>query len=69
VWRESEGPLVVDPSRNGFGNQLIKRGLVMELDAEVSLDYAPPGLVFTLTVASRPTTPVIEGGENGPQAL
>lgn len=50
-WREIDGPPVAFPTRKGFGTQLIERGLAMELDAEATLDYAPSGFAFTLSVA------------------
>ncbi len=50
-WHESGGPPVVPPSRQGFGTRLIERGLATELDAEVTLDYAPSGFVFKFKAA------------------
>ncbi|MDZ3838808.1 MAG: PAS domain-containing protein [Rhodospirillales bacterium] len=47
-WRESGGPPVYKPSRRGFGSVMIERGLARELNAQVSLDYAPDGLVFQM---------------------
>lgn len=50
-WRERGGPPVSRPSRVGFGTHLIERGLARELQADVKLDYAPDGLVFSLSSA------------------
>jgi PAS domain S-box-containing protein len=47
-WRESGGPLVSAPARQGFGTRLVQRGLAGELHATVNLDYAPTGLVCTV---------------------
>jgi two-component sensor histidine kinase len=47
-WRESGGPPVRQPGRRGFGSVMIERGLARELNAQVSLDYAPDGLVFQM---------------------
>ncbi len=47
-WRETDGPLVMQPTRAGFGSQVIERGLAHELDGDVSLDYRPEGLVCTI---------------------
>jgi PAS domain S-box-containing protein len=44
-WQESGGPPVTLPGRRGFGSRLIEGGLAQDLDGEVSLDYAPPGVV------------------------
>ena len=43
-WQESGGLPVVVPTRQGFGFQLIQRGLTQELGAEVHLDYAAAGV-------------------------
>jgi len=50
-WRESGGPPVVTPSHRGFGTDLIKRGLAMELDASVAFDYQATGFVFRFSAA------------------
>lgn len=50
-WRESGGPPVYKPSRRGFGSVMIERGLARELNAQVTLDYAPDGLVFQMEMA------------------
>jgi len=47
-WRESGGPLVCAPARQGFGTRLVQRGLAGELGATVSLDYAATGVVCTV---------------------
>lgn len=47
-WREEGGPVVVPPSRKGFGTFLIKRLLAAEFGGEVELDYAPSGLSCVL---------------------
>jgi len=44
-WREIGGPPVVPPERKGFGSRLIERGLSSNLGGDVSLTYAPDGLV------------------------
>lgn len=48
TWREKDGPVVVPPTRKGFGSQVIERGLAHELKAKVRLDYFPEGLVCTI---------------------
>ena len=42
-WRESAGPPVTKPARTGFGSTVISSAARMSLDADVDLDYAPPG--------------------------
>ncbi|WP_168771083.1 PAS domain-containing protein [Palleronia sediminis] len=44
-WRETGGPPVAAPAREGFGSFLIGRLLERELDAEVTVDYAENGLI------------------------
>jgi PAS domain S-box-containing protein len=54
AWTERGGPKVARPSAPGFGSTLIQRGLARELEATVSFDYAPGGLVFTLSMPLPP---------------
>ncbi len=49
-WRESGGPAVTPPTRRGFGSRLIADGLAFELGGEVSLEYAPGGVVCSIDV-------------------
>ena len=45
VWRETGGPPVKPPTHQGFGSQMISRGLAYELNGTAHLDYRPDGLV------------------------
>ncbi len=45
VWQETDGPLVTDPKRRGFGSRLIEDALARDLDADVELKFAPAGVV------------------------
>lgn len=47
-WSEHDGPPVVPPERRGFGTRLVERSLSQDLDADVSLDFRPSGLVCTI---------------------
>ena len=47
-WNEVGGPRVGPPSRRGFGSRLIETGLKRDLDGEVTLDFAPAGVVCTV---------------------
>lgn len=51
-WRESGGPGVSSPERHGFGTTLIRHIPARSLNAEVTLDYAPTGLHWTLDCAA-----------------
>lgn len=45
-WEESGGPPVSQPTRIGFGTQLIKQVLASEIAGTVELDYQTTGLFF-----------------------
>ena len=47
-WREQGGPPVVPPTRKGFGYSVVVRSLEHALDAEVDLDFAESGLVWSI---------------------
>jgi two-component sensor histidine kinase len=49
VWRERGGPPVAPPSHKGFGMRMITRGLAQELQGEAAMDFAPEGLVCTIS--------------------
>jgi PAS domain S-box-containing protein len=49
VWRERGGPPVVKPEKRGFGTEMIERTLRGE-QGSAHFDYAPSGLVCTLTM-------------------
>lgn len=44
-WRESGGPVVVEPTRKGFGSRMIEKALVGYINGQASISYAPTGLV------------------------
>ncbi|MCB1500909.1 MAG: PAS domain-containing protein [Bauldia sp.] len=50
-WRESGGPRVTAPARQGFGSHLIARSLPPVDGVEATIDYAPTGLVFRVRLA------------------
>lgn len=50
LWQEKDGPPVAQPVHKGFGSQMIQRGLTVELQAVVRLDYPPEGVVCTLYI-------------------
>ncbi|WP_169799492.1 sensor histidine kinase [Novosphingobium lentum] len=53
VWRESGGPTVQAPDRSGFGTTLIRDIPARSLEADVSLDYDPQGLVWRLSCSAQ----------------
>lgn len=50
TWRESGGPLVVEPSQKGFGSRLIESGLNSGGGTAVSMDFLPEGLRCSLDI-------------------
>lgn len=49
-WTERGGPAVKKRERKGFGSTVIERGLMLELEAEVHLDFDSSGLVCTIEI-------------------
>jgi two-component system CheB/CheR fusion protein len=49
-WNEHGGPPVKQPTRHGFGSELVQRQLRYELNGQASLDYAESGLRVTMTI-------------------
>ncbi|WP_430910999.1 HWE histidine kinase domain-containing protein [Methylobacterium sp. sgz302541] len=47
-WRESGGPPVAPPRRQGFGSRLLQRVLTTQVQAEVTTDYPPEGFRLTM---------------------
>ena len=47
-WRETGGPQVAPPSRQGFGSRLLQRVLITQVQANVVTDYAPGGFSLTM---------------------
>jgi len=52
-WEESGGPLVEPPTVRGFGRVVIERTVARALLGEVTIDYAPSGLRWTLVFPQR----------------
>ncbi|WP_162820633.1 sensor histidine kinase [Microvirga calopogonii] len=48
VWAETGGPPVIEPSHRGFGTRLIERSLAHELHGDVTIAFAPTGVVCTI---------------------
>jgi PAS domain S-box-containing protein len=57
VWEERDGPMVLTPTRRGFGTRMIERGLAAELGGTARIDFRPEGLVCTVDA------PLPEGAE------
>jgi len=50
TWTEKDGPVVAPPLRKGFGLHVIERGLALELDGTVHIDFRPEGVVCTMDI-------------------
>jgi PAS domain S-box-containing protein len=57
TWAEVGGPLVVPPTRRGFGSRLIERSLARELGGPTSLRFEPDGLICDIRAALRTPLP------------
>lgn len=51
TWRESNGPLVADPTRKGFGHIVFERMIKQALNASINWQYPPNGVVWSLDTA------------------
>lgn len=56
-WHERGGPVVSKPEGRGFGSLVIERNLARALDGKVELDFAPSGLICTVSVPESHLTP------------
>jgi PAS domain S-box-containing protein len=52
-WRESEGPAVLPPSRQGFGHVVIDQIVPRALDGRGRLDFASGGVSWTFEFVNR----------------
>jgi PAS domain S-box-containing protein len=43
-WRETGGPTVVAPTRQGFGSRLIQRSIQVDMKGETTMAFEPDGL-------------------------
>lgn len=53
-WQERKGPVVISPTRRGFGSRLIEVGLARDLDGTVEMAYAPEGLTCEIRFPLQP---------------
>jgi two-component sensor histidine kinase len=49
-WRESGGPALAMPPREGFGHKVVKKLVALALDGEATLSFPPEGLSWTLSI-------------------
>ncbi|MGE7153581.1 HWE histidine kinase domain-containing protein [Methylorubrum rhodesianum] len=58
-WRESGGPPVAPPTRQGFGSRLLQRVLTTQVQAQITTDYAPEGFHLTLAAPLPERNPAL----------
>ncbi|WP_342149250.1 HWE histidine kinase domain-containing protein [Methylorubrum sp. SB2] len=58
-WRESGGPTVAPPTRQGFGSRLLQRVLTTQVQATITTDYAPEGFHLTLAAPMPKRNPAL----------
>lgn len=70
LWREHGGPVVVPPTKSGFGSNLIARTFAGEHGGRADITYPPEGArcVMVLPLRDEIETPV-EGGQSDPAEL
>jgi PAS domain S-box-containing protein len=59
-WRESGGPRVVPPTRQGFGSRLIEHALSRDLDGKTRLEFAPEGVRCSIMAMLADCGPLID---------
>lgn len=52
-WVESGGPVTTAPTRRGFGSTIIKRHAESAFSANISIDYAQTGFMWTMSAPLR----------------
>jgi len=50
LWRESGGPPVEPPKRQGFGSRLIRRSIEGELDGALAIHFGGPGVSYDMSI-------------------
>jgi PAS domain S-box-containing protein len=53
TWTESGGPPVVEPGARGFGSTLVSEVTTRQLGGQVTIDWRPTGLSFSVVLPER----------------
>jgi PAS domain S-box-containing protein len=59
-WRETGGPPVVQPERQGFGSRVIERTLASDFDGQSGIEYAPSGVHCFVTSTLKSLKPRLD---------
>lgn len=49
-WTESNGPLVAEPTRTGFGNRLVETTVVRQFKGTLEYRWIPAGLAVAISI-------------------
>ncbi len=61
-WRESGGPRVAAPARQGFGTRLIRRSLGTDIGGQAAVEFEPAGVVCRVTAPLKAMTTGVSPG-------
>jgi len=64
-WKESGGPVVKPPTRQGFGSELMQRQLKYELNGRAEMIFNEDGLAVTLAVPAEEALEISESPRGG----
>jgi PAS domain S-box-containing protein len=64
-WKESGGPIVVPPTRSGFGTSVVRELIPYELGGTIDLMHLPEGVHCKLAIPGDWISPSIPPGERG----
>lgn len=64
TWRETGGPTVTPPTREGFGSRLVERS-IRDLHGTAEIDYAPAGFICRMVFMLDPWGSVRESAAEG----
>jgi light-regulated signal transduction histidine kinase (bacteriophytochrome)/CheY-like chemotaxis protein len=65
TWRESGGPIVSPPKREGFGTVLIDRSIPYDLGGESRVDYLPTGVEAFFHIPHKHIVRVLASSDDG----
>lgn len=65
LWGESGGPVVLPPSRSGFGSALIERSIPFDLGGESEVRYQPGGVTARFLLPARHVSVALRPQDGG----
>ena len=67
-WRESGGPVVVAPTRRGFGSTIIEQSVPFDLGGDAAIEYRLEGFHARYVIPARHIAGVAQGENGQPSA-